>query len=251
VPDWQRWNDYGIGLLRRGELRQAEAAFLQVERLGRPDGPLNRARVYLVEGRVTHDAPEALRLAASFEPPAPAWSVLWFGGLVNKQNGRFDEAIRDFEQILAGGFEQAAGRGFDFNRDYRLLDELGQALYERAKQERGEERRANREALLRRAEEQFQRVLEIDPENVTAHHNLRLIYADLGETDRSDGHAALHAKYKVDDNAQERALAAARMRYPAANHAAEDVVIYDLHRTGAYELPPPGPPVTEVARNVR
>ncbi|MFZ0790573.1 MAG: multiheme c-type cytochrome, partial [Chromatiaceae bacterium] len=48
VADWERWNDYGIGLLReagetgkQGELRQAADAFAQVERLGRADGPLN------------------------------------------------------------------------------------------------------------------------------------------------------------------------------------------------------------------
>ncbi len=36
---WERWNDYGIGLLRqgkKGESRQAEAAFAEVEKLGRP-----------------------------------------------------------------------------------------------------------------------------------------------------------------------------------------------------------------------
>ena len=53
---WERWNDYGIGLLLAGEarqstLRQAEHAFRQVEALDRPDGPLNLARVYLKEGR--------------------------------------------------------------------------------------------------------------------------------------------------------------------------------------------------------
>lgn len=59
IPTWERWNDYGIGPLRksglglnRGELRQAAYAFGQVERLGRPDGPLNLARVYLQEGRL-------------------------------------------------------------------------------------------------------------------------------------------------------------------------------------------------------
>ena len=39
--EWQRWNDYGIGLLRKGgkssgQLRQAEEAFARVEQLGRP-----------------------------------------------------------------------------------------------------------------------------------------------------------------------------------------------------------------------
>jgi tetratricopeptide (TPR) repeat protein len=243
IEPWQRWNDYGIGLLRKGgagELVQAEHAFWQVERLGQPDGPLNRARVYIEEGRVAEEAPEALRVARDFDPPAAAWSLLWFTGLVHKQNGRFDEAIASFEQILEGGFAQAQGRNFDFTRDYRLLNELGQTLYERAKQERGEDRRAERERLLSRAVELFEKALEQDPENLTAHYNLSLLHADLGDRERASEHAARHAVYKPDDNAGDRAIAAARRRYPAANHAAEAVVIYDLQRTGAYDLPADG-----------
>lgn len=233
IETWERWNDFGIGLLRKqgsGELRQAEQAFSRVEALGRPDGPLNLARVYLREGRVGVDAPDALRRAAEFDPPAPEWSVLWFSGLVNKQNARFDAAIRDFKQIVEGGFAQAAGRGFDFSRDYRLLNELGQVTYERAKQERGDRRREQRETLIGEAVEVFERVLELDPENVTAHYNLKLLWTELGDTSRADEHAALHATYKVDDNARDRAIAAARRAYPAANRAAEAVVIYDLQR---------------------
>jgi Flp pilus assembly protein TadD len=233
IPEWQRWNDYGIGLLRKqgqGELRQAEQAFQKVYELGRSDGPLNLARVYLREGRVARDAPEALRTAAAFDPPAPQWTVLWFSGLVNQQNGRFDEAIRDFEQILEGGFEQAVGRQFDFSRDYRLLNELAQTYYERARQERGESRRAEREAYLQRALAHLERVLELEPEDLTAHWNMNLIYADLGDTARAAEHAALHARYKPDDNARDSAIAEARRRYPAANRAAEAVVIYELNR---------------------
>lgn len=249
IDEWQRWNDYGISLLRkpgRGELRQAEQAFQRVEALGRPDGPLNLARVYLQEGRIGHEAPEALRRAAAFEPAASQWTVLWLTGLVNKQNGNFDEAMANFEQIVEGGFEQAKGRGFDFSKDYNLLNELGQTVYQRAKQERGEARRAAREALLRRAQASFGRVLELDPENASAHYNLGLIFTDLGEPERAGEHAALHAKYKVDDNAIDKAVAAARQRYPAANQAAEAVVIYDLQRPGAYGLGASG---VEVARH--
>ena len=240
-PLWQRWNDYGIGLLRkrgRGELRQAEHAFEQVEALGRPDGPLNLARLYLREGRVTEDAPAALRRARDFDPPAAEWSVLFFTGLVNKQNANFDRAIDNFRQIVEGGFAGAQGRGFDFAKDYELLVELGNTLFERAKQERGEARRAVREELLRQAVEVLEQALEYDPENVAAHYNLKLIHSDLGDAARADEHAALHAKYKPDDNATDRAVAAARIKYPAANHAAEAVVIYDLRRPGAFELPP-------------
>ena len=43
-------------------------------------------------------------------------------------------------------------------------------------------------------------------------------------------HRLLHTRYKPDDNAAEVAIPAARRRYPAANHAAEALVIYDLQR---------------------
>ncbi|MEM6571502.1 MAG: multiheme c-type cytochrome [Planctomycetota bacterium] len=240
IPEWQRWNDYGIGLLRKkgsGQLRQAEEAFRVVEELGRPDGPVNLARVYLREGRVAKDAPDALRRAAEFDPPAREWSILWFTGLVNKQNGSFDAAIENFEQIVEGGFEQAKGRGFDFSKDYRLLVELGNTVYERARQERGAARRPRREEMLREAAGWLERALELDPENVAAHYNLELVYSDLGDETRAAQHAELHAKYKPDDNAADRAIAAARRKYPAADVAAEPVVIYDLHRAGAAAAP--------------
>ncbi len=252
AEEWQRWNDYGIGLLRKGgktkgELRQAEEAFRRVEELGRPDGPLNLARVYLAQGTVQDRAIAALERAARFDPPAPSWSVAWFTGLVNKQNGFLDEAIANFESILALDDEETRRRGFDFSQDYRLLNELGQTLFERAKQERrasaasgaGGDRRS---AYLRRAEELFQRSLELDPENVTAHFNLDLIYKQLGERERAAEHFELYRRYKPDDNARDRAVARHRAANPAADHAAEAIVIYDLGRAGAYDLGAMGGP---------
>ncbi|MCH8804855.1 MAG: tetratricopeptide repeat protein, partial [Planctomycetes bacterium] len=244
VPAWVRWNDYGIGLLRkgdqganRGELRQAEHAFGEVERLGRPDGPLNRARVLITEGRLD-EAVVALRQAAEHVPPAPAWSLAWFTGLVNKQNGFLDEAIANFTSLVNMDTDETRAREFDFSQDYRLLNELGQTIFERAKQERGPARRDQRHRRLREAAGWFERSVELDPENVTAHHNLSLILAQLGENERAAEHRALHAKYKPDDNARDRAVALARRKSSAANHAAEAVVIYDLQRRGAYELMP-------------
>ena len=205
--------------------------------LGRPDGPINPARVLSQEGRVATDAPLALQRVRDFAPPARAWSVLWFSGLVEKLNGNLDEAISSFRQIIDGGFEQAVGRNFDFSRDYRLLIELGVALFERAKQERGGQRRTAREKLLLEAVELFRQTLVYDPENATAHYNLSQLYHDLGDSEKATHHAERHEYYKVDDNARDKAIAAARIQYPAANRASEDVVIYDLHRPGAYELP--------------
>jgi len=253
IDEWQRWNDYGIGLFRKGEsgstkgeLRQAEAAFAEVERLGRPDGPLNRARVYFKEGRLD-EAVDALRLAASHAPPAPPWSVGWFTGLVNKQNGHLDDAIGNFKSIIAmKDTEECRSRQFDFSQDYTLLNELGSTIFERAKQERGEAGAERRNAMLREAADWFEKTIALDAEDLAAHYNLSLIYAQLGDEERAEEHRLLHARYKPDDNARDFAVARARQRDAAANHAAEAVVIYDLQRPGTYELPPAG---EEVARH--
>jgi hypothetical protein len=244
IEPWERWNDYGIALLRKGrlgELRQAAQAFEEVDRLGRSDGPLNLARVYIKEGRVQADAQRALERAARFDPPAHEWSLLWFGARVAAANGDFDRAIANLERIVRGGFAQAAGRDFDFSRDYTVLDALGSALYQRGLREQGEDRR--RYTLA--ARDWFLKALSYDPENLSAHWGLKLVYGDLGDVEGERRHAALHAYYKPDDNARDYAVARARRRYPAANTASEAVVLYDLHRPGAYGL---GPGKARVAR---
>jgi tetratricopeptide (TPR) repeat protein len=52
--DWQRWNDYGIGLLLQGDLKAAQAAFEKVTEIDpqNPDGWVNIGRAALQEGDV-------------------------------------------------------------------------------------------------------------------------------------------------------------------------------------------------------
>ena len=126
-------------------------------------------------------------------------------------------------------------RGFDFSRDVRLQNQLGLALFERAKRERGAARAEARAARLNEARASFESALVIDPENVTAHYNLGLIYGQLGDRESAARHQELHAKYKPDDNARDRAIATARRADAAADHAAEAIVIYDLHRAERFE----------------
>jgi len=237
VDAWERWNDYGIGLFRKrgtGELRQAEAAFAKVESLGSPHGPLNLARVYLREGRL-QEAAMVLDRARLFEPPAYPWTVTYLTAVLDRQNGFFDQAIEGFRALAETNFNEARARGFDFGKDYRLLNELAGTLLERSKLERSGDENRRRE-FLEQAERTFLAVLEIDPENEEAHWGLTQVYGLLGRPEDADIHRQLHARYKVDDNARDRAVAAARRANPAADHAAESVVIYDLQRSGAYGL---------------
>jgi tetratricopeptide (TPR) repeat protein len=237
IPEWQRWNDYGIGLLlegdkgsEKGELIQAAGAFDNVERLGRPDGPLNLARVFLKEGRLD-EATFALQRATQFDPPPPRWILAWLSGLVNKQNGYLDRAIADFRSILEDRYPELDRRGFDFSLDYEVINELGQTYFERAKLDRLEPDRQRE--WLRLAAAQFEKTLKLDSENVAAHYNLALIHAQLGDEQKGAEHRRLHERYRRDDNARDRAIAAARRRDPAADHAAQAIVIYPLQRPGA------------------
>ncbi len=245
IDPWQRFNDYGIGLLRKGEtgsnkgeLRQAAEAFAEVEKLGRPDGPLNLARVHIKEGDLERASADLAR-AAAFNPPAPAWTVAWLSAQVDLQNGFIDQAIAGLESVITMDTAETRRRGFDFSRDYRILNELGGAVFERAKMERGPGADAQRRHLLQKAAGWIEKSIALDPENVTAHYNLALVFDQLGELEKAELHRSLHAQFKPDDNARDRAITAARLKYPAANHAAEAVVIYDLSRAGAYELPQP------------
>jgi tetratricopeptide (TPR) repeat protein len=245
---WQRWNDYGIGLLlegsggMRGELRQAAEAFTEVEKLGRYDGPINLARVYFREGRLD-EAVEALQRAQ--DDPAenkPLWTISWLSGLVNRQQGHLEEAAQNFESVLGTRIPE---RKFDFSRDYEVINDLGQTYFDLAKAQRGSAKQRDRENYLRRAAEQFERTLVLDSENVPAHYNLALIYAQLGEKEKAEEHRAAHERYKPDDNARDRAIALARQKYPEADKASEAVVIYSLRpatdvrkETVSQSLPP-------------
>lgn len=240
IPVWQRWNDYGIGLFLEGkaELRQAEAAFQEVEKLNRFDGPLNLARVYLLEGRLD-EATAALNRSRQYtDPPAPEWTAAWFGGLISKQQGNFDDAETAFRSILVNNHNaERMKRKFDFSLDDDVWSELGETLWVKARQIRGEERKDERIALIKEAAEVFQRVLKIDSEKPSAHYNLNLLYTALGDTEKAKHHQELHDRYKEDDTIRGIAIPKAREKYPHANHAAEALVIYPLQRPGAPELP--------------
>jgi tetratricopeptide (TPR) repeat protein len=239
IPPWQRWNDYGIGLLLKGKAQFAQAveAFGQVEKMNRFDGPLNLARVYYAEGRLD-EAVDAIARATKHggsetDPPAPPWTMSWMSGLINRQQGHLEAAEKNFRSVVEEHTAAMAERGFDFSKDYEVINELGQTLFERAEREWSADRKTERDLLLAQAAEQFKKTLTLDSENVAAHYNLQLIYAKLGDAKKAEEHAKLHARYKTDDNARDRAMVAARKKYPAGNNAAEALVIYPLQRATA------------------
>jgi tetratricopeptide (TPR) repeat protein len=253
IPLTERWNDYGIGLLRegnsgstKGELRQAEAAFKQVEALNNANGPLNLARVYFKEGRL-EEAAAALLRASSSEPPAPPWITSWYSALIDRENGHLVEAGDALEAILDNRFREARSRGFDFSRDVRVVNELGRVRFEQARQLRGDYQQEKRTLLLEESRDRFLQTLEIEPENLAAHYNLAQVYTELGAPEQAARHRELFDTYRPDEHAVERAVAKHRGENPAADHAASAIAIYDLNRTGAILQPLPAQATNELA----
>ncbi|MFO0959958.1 MAG: multiheme c-type cytochrome [Isosphaeraceae bacterium] len=178
---WQRWNDYGIGLLlegedkggQKGELLQAEEAFRKVAELGKADGWVNLARVYIREGRIP-DALEVLRKAAEHPEPAAPWTITWLTGQVNDRNGYLDEAIASYRAVLGTKIPE---RGFDFSKDYDVLAALGSAQFRRSRVE--SPGTPERLAYLEDSVKTYRQLVALDTESVPAHYGLGLAYADL------------------------------------------------------------------------
>jgi Tfp pilus assembly protein PilF len=172
----ERWNDYGIGLLLQGDIKNAEATFLKVTEMepGYADGWVNVARARIQEGNMTA-AEEMLRKALQIDPKLA--KTHFFLGTSLKAQGRYDEALDHLRQASAL-----------YPRDRVVLNQLGRVLFLK---------RQYREAL-----DAFTRVLTIDPEDLQAHYNLMLCYQGLGDAERVTRERTLYERFKADEASQ-------------------------------------------------
>jgi tetratricopeptide (TPR) repeat protein len=244
-PQWERFNDYGVGLFlagnegaEKGLLRQAEEAFQEVTKL-RPndyaDGFLNLARVYLKEGRL-QDMAAVLDRAKDVQPGY--FKTAWLRAELNVRNGRIPEAIADYKAVLGTRIPE---RGFDFSKDREIRRALGNALFLLAQGEK--EGSAEQGAIVKDAIAEFRKVLGIDPEDRDSHLALEKCYRQLGDTKMADHHRAEYEIYQIDDNARSFTVNLFRRKHKWADHAAQSVVIYNLPMPGE----PGGPPKAKEA----
>jgi tetratricopeptide (TPR) repeat protein len=174
--DWQRWNDYGIGLLLQGDLKAAQAAFEKVTQADpqNPDGWVNIGRAALQEG----DLPRArtvLEKALALNPKL-ARTNFFYGSLM-KSTGDYDQASAHFQIALA-----------QYPHDRVVLNNLGRILFLQRK--------------YADAVKVLQQVLTVDPEDLQAHYNLMLCYNGLGDEKMAKEHQALYLRFKADETSQ-------------------------------------------------
>jgi tetratricopeptide (TPR) repeat protein len=174
--DWQRWNDYGIGLLLQGDLKAAQAAFERVTEIDpqNPDGWVNIGRAALQEGDVTR-ARAVLEKALAIDPKL-ARANFFYGSLL-KTTGDYDQAAAHFQIVLA-----------QYPQDRVALNNLGRVLFLQRK--------------YADAVKVLQQVLAVDPEDLQAHYNLMLCYNGLGDEKMSKEHEARYRRFKADEASQ-------------------------------------------------
>jgi tetratricopeptide (TPR) repeat protein len=174
--DWQRWNDYGIGLLLQGDLKAAQAAFEKITEVDpqNPDGWVNIGRAALQEGDVAR-ARTVLEKALALNPNL-ARTNFFYGSLM-KSTGDYDQAAAHFQIVLA-----------QYPHDRVALNNLGRVLFLQRKYA---------DAVL-----VLQKVLAVDPEDLQAHYNLMLCYNGLGDEKMSKEHQARYLRFKADESAQ-------------------------------------------------
>ncbi len=211
---WLRWNDYGIGLFLQGDLKGAARAWTKVAELApdQPDGPLNRARAEIAEGRLA-DAKASL---AEAEKRRPGWGkTAFFRATVAKDEGRLDDAEKDLEAVL---------EKFPLDRvawnNLGLVDWLAGRLPE--------------------AVAAYGKTLAIDPEDLNAHYNLMRVYRAMGDRKNADLQDAAYRKYK-DDESIRAVPGEYRLENPWANRESLPIHVH------AEADPPPGPPAPWVS----
>ncbi len=176
ASDWERWNDYGIGLLLQGDLKGADAAFTRATEADpkNADGFVNIGRVRVQAGDLD-GARTALNQALALSPNLPR--AHFFYSRVLRAEGHYDDALSHLREVIA-----------QYPRDRVVRNDAGRILFLQKK--------------YAEAIREFQNVLDIDPEDLQAHYNLMLCYIGLGQNDRAEEHQKRYLRFKADESAQ-------------------------------------------------
>jgi len=172
----ERWNDYGIGLLLQGDIKNAESVFVKVTEMdpGYADGWVNVGRARIQEGNTTA-AETVLRKALEISPELA--KTHFFLGTTLKTQGRYDEALAHLRQAAV-----------KYPRDRVVLNQLGRVLFLKRQ--------------FRESVDALTKVIAIDPEDLQAHYNLMLAYQGMGDATAAARERVLYERFKADESSQ-------------------------------------------------
>ena len=174
--DRERWNDWGIGMLLQGDLKGAEFAFTKVTEAepGYADGWLNVARALIQEGEVEAAKPF---LEKSLSINYNLGRTHFFKAMTQKTDGDYEGALKSLSLVETM-----------YPRDRVVLNQIGRILF----------LQRNYTAAIA----SFQRVLQVDAEDLQAHYSLMLCYRGAGNVPAAQREEVLFKRFKADESAQ-------------------------------------------------
>ncbi|MGI9036696.1 MAG: tetratricopeptide repeat protein, partial [Pyrinomonadaceae bacterium] len=160
MPDWKRWNNYGIALNDQRQFAAAAAAFgkvIELDEKYRPFALTNKA-LALMEIDEWGEAAKLIDAALKLDPNN--FRAIYQCGRINRVAGKLDAAEADYRKV-----NQA------FPRDRLTLQQLGEL--EKIKRDYAAARGF------------YEQILAIDPEDSGAHYNMMLIYRKTNMKDEA------------------------------------------------------------------
>ena len=205
VPDWRRWNNYGISLFDQRQYPLAIDAFARAAELDekyRPMALVNRAMAH-IELEQYDEAAGILDTVVKANPTNAR--ALFQQARIFVKRGQLEQAESNFKQVLSA-----------FPRDRISLQQLGELC---------KIKRDYKGAL-----DSYERILQIDPEDLGAHYNLMLIYRKLGRTEEAKREGKIFADLKDDPAALSLANQFLR-KHPEMSNESVYWHVHDLSRT--------------------
>jgi Tfp pilus assembly protein PilF len=205
MPDWRRWNNYGIALFDQRQYPLAIDAFTRAAELDekyRPMALTNRAMAH-IELEQYDEAAAILDAVVKANPTN--MRALFQQARIFVKRGQLEQAETNFKQVLAA-----------FPRDRISLQQLGELC---------KIKRDYKGAL-----ECYDKILQIDPEDLGAHYNLMLIYRKLGRTEDAKREGRIFADLKDDPAALSLANQFLR-KHPEMSNESVYWHVHDLSRT--------------------
>jgi tetratricopeptide (TPR) repeat protein len=184
-PDWMRWNNLGIALLDQLQYKESVDAFTEVVKL-RPLYADAYTNIGLTEmaWEKYGSARTAMHRALSLDPKSAR--AMYYDGLLQRRIGNTEREIADLRKVV---------EMFPQSRDARR--ELGITYYQQ---------NDNQAAI-----EQFEALQTIDPDDLTAHYNLSILYRRMGRKEEAAEQQAMFVDKKVDPGAPTYSLNFLRM----------------------------------------
>jgi tetratricopeptide (TPR) repeat protein len=194
--EWQRWNDYGIGLFLQGDLKAAAAAFEKITEAdpNNPDGWVNIGRAAVQEGDMDR-ARTVLEKALALSPDLARAN--YFYARVLRADGNYEGSATRLRKVLS-----------QYPRDRVALNDLGRVLFLQRK--------------YSEAVKVLQSIFAIDPEDLQAHYNLMLCYSGMGNEKLAKEHQARYMRFKADESAQ-AITGPYRQKHPEDNNERQSI----------------------------